>query len=274
MKYFRKKDYSFERIYKGLIRRLFDIPDIISWYLPSNFSVNNKNKIRQLYNKHKGERCFIIANGPSLKKTDISLLKDEYTIGMNRIYLLKDKIGFLPTYLTVADIEIQLNQFQEEYDNINIPKFFPWKVRRNFTNSDNAYFFRMKYKMSFSPDFTKFIGAGKSVTVVCIQLAYYLGFSEVILIGKDHSYTHEQKSVPGTRIKSTGDEQNHFIKGYYKKGMKWSIPNYLEEEIAYSHARQTFEKDGRKILDATIDGKLNIFEKVDYYEILDKLRVI
>ncbi len=267
MKNIRLKDYSIIRILKGIKRRIFDIPDIISWYLPTKISKKNKDKLRKLHNKHKGERCFIIANGPSLKKTNLSLLKDEYTIGMNRIYLLKEKMGFLPTYLAVADIEIQLNQFHDEYDSIDIPKFFPWKLRRKFRNSENVFFFIMKYKTDFSPVFTKFIGAGKSVTVVCFQLAYYLGFSEVILIGKDHSYTHEQKGVPGTRIRSSGKESNHFISGYYKKGMKWTIPNYLEEEIAYRHAKKAYEKYGRKIFDATIDGKLNVFEKVNYYEL-------
>ena len=258
------KNYSFLRIYKGLLRRLFDIPDIITWYLPTKLSKNNKDKIRKLNNKHKGRRCFIIANGPSLKTMDLTLLKNEYIIGMNRIYLLKDKIGFLPNYIAVSDIEIQLNQFHEEYDKINIPKFFPWKVRGKFKSSNNIHYFRMKYKTDFSPNFTKFIGAGKSVTVVCIQLAYYLGFSEVILIGKDHSYSHKQKGVPGTRIRSTGDEHNHFIADYYKKGMKWTIPNYSEEELAYIHAKDAYENDGRKIYDATIDGHLNIFQKKDF----------
>lgn len=263
------KEYSLKRIWKGILRRIADIPDTIVWLIPTKFSKENKLKIEKLRNIHVGKRCFIIANGPSLKNTNLSFLKDEYTIGMNRIYLLEKEVGFLPTYLAVADIEIQLNQFQEEYEKIRIPKFFPWKVRKKFSNSENTYYFRMKYKMDFSPDFTKFIGAGKSVTFVCIQLAYYLGFSEVILIGKDHSYTHKQKGVPGTRIISSGKEENHFIKGYYKYGMKWSIPNYHEEEITYNHAKNAFEKAGRRIVDATIDGKLDVFEKVNFYDLFD-----
>lgn len=35
-------------------------------------------------NIHAGNRCFIIGNGPSLKKVDLSRLKDEYTITVNQ----------------------------------------------------------------------------------------------------------------------------------------------------------------------------------------------
>ena len=47
------------------------------------------NKVFEKYkNKHKGERVFLIANGPSLAETDLSLLENENTIAMNRISLL------------------------------------------------------------------------------------------------------------------------------------------------------------------------------------------
>ncbi len=41
-----------------------------------------------MHNIHHGQRCFIIGNGPSLQRTDLTKLKDEFTFGMNRIYLV------------------------------------------------------------------------------------------------------------------------------------------------------------------------------------------
>lgn len=265
------KDYSLTKIIKAIIRRILNIPHVITWMMPFRFTNENKQKIKMIKDIHKGERCFIIANGPSLKKTDLSLLKNEYTIGMNRIYLLKDKVGFKPTYLVVSDIETQLSQFQKEYDNVSYIKFFPWKVRKVFSYSDNLIYYKIKFSNSFSKKFEEFVSGGKSVTAVCLQLAYYMGFSEVILIGKDHSYNHKQKGVPGTRVKSTGFESNHFISGYYKKGMTWTLPNYFEEEIAYRNAQEVYEKNGRKIYDATIGGKLNVFPKIDYYKLFNRV---
>ena len=51
------------------------------------FLNDNERRIAALKDIHKGERCFIIGNGPSLNKLDLSKIKDEYTFGVNAIYL-------------------------------------------------------------------------------------------------------------------------------------------------------------------------------------------
>ena len=93
-----KKEYSFTRLKRGIIRRIKNIPHSITWVFPLKLTNNNKKKLRKYKDIHKGDRCFIVANGPSLKKMDLSLLESEYTIGMNRIYLLNDINGFLLNY--------------------------------------------------------------------------------------------------------------------------------------------------------------------------------
>ncbi len=263
------RNLTFERLIRGTKNRIVDIPQRLSWK-HSTFSSQNREKLLKYKNKHRGQRCFIVANGPSIKNTDLSFLKDEITIGMNRISLMEDLYGFTPTYLVVTDIEIQLMQFLQEYDNIKIPKFFPYEVRKHFTNSENTHYYKMRFSNEFDSNFLNYVGNGKSVTVICIQLAHYMGFDEVILIGKDHSYNVTEKGGPGKRLKSTGSETNHFASGYYDKGMKWTIPNYLEEEISYSKARIAYEESGKEIMDATIGGKLEIFNKVDYISLFKK----
>jgi len=264
------KDISIRRIYKAVVRRIKNIPEIIAWYLPTKLCRENKTKLISFKDKHKGQRCFILANGPSLKITDLSLLKNEITIGMNRISVMEEVNGFIPTYIAVADVEIQLKQFMQEYNDLQIIKFFPWEVRNIFDNKKNLIFYKARFSNTFCKKAGELFGAGKSVTYVCLQLAYIMGFSEVILIGKDHSYSHEQKGIPGTRIISTGKESNHFISGYYTEGMKWTIPNYTDEENSYKLAKHAFEVDKRTVLDATINGKLNVFKKVDYNGLFTK----
>jgi len=92
-----------------------------------------------------------------------------------------------------------------------------------------------------------------------------MGFKEVYLIGKDHSYHTSEKA--GSNITSTGKEENHFISGYYRKGQNWDAPDLKSEEFAYQLARKKFEETNREIKDATIGGKLTVFEKVDFYSI-------
>ena len=44
-------------------------------------------KNKELKDIHKGERCFIVLNGPSIKSMDLSKLKTEKTICANYFYL-------------------------------------------------------------------------------------------------------------------------------------------------------------------------------------------
>ncbi len=258
-------ELSLERLIRAVKVRLMDLPHLITWRTNGAFATRNKSKLRSYHNVHKGKRCFIVANGPSLKNTDLSLLRDEITIGMNRIYLSAEQTGFDPTYIVVHDIPIQLLQFKDDLNELSRPKFFNWNARKHFTPSDNLAFIRSDYTPRFSTDLTKTSWGGHSVTNICIQLAYYMGFDEVYLVGKDHNY--EQKGVPGKLVTATGEEKNHFMKGYYQKGMEWRIPDYKGEELAYTMAKKAFEKDDRKIYDATINGDLNIFTKVNYYSL-------
>jgi len=261
----KRKDMSLKRIFSAIIRRILNIPHLIYFYLPFGFPKKNRRKLSYFRNIHKGKRCFVIANGPSLKQIDFNLLKDEYTIGMNRIYLMKEQNGFTPTYLACIDVKSQILQFHEELDQVSIPCFFNFNLRNKFRKSENQNFILDKLNPAFATDISKAYGSGKSVTYIAIQLAFLMGFSEVYLIGKDHSYN--TNATAGKGIKSDGNEDNHFIKGYYKPGQNWDAPDYLSEEFAYKLAKTKFENNNKIIKDATIGGKLEVFEKVDFYSL-------
>ena len=263
-----KKDLTVSRFVNALIRRVVGLKYILVYNMPFEFSKRNKERLNGFKDIHKGKRCFIVANGPSLKKIDLSLLKNEITIGMNRIYLMKEVNGFVPNYLACIDKNSQIEQFYDELDELDMPCFFNYDMHKYFSKKENQYFVKEK----FSPDFSKDIvndpcGNGKTVTYTCMQIAYYMGFSEVYLIGKDHSYNTGEKA--GKRIESDGKEENHFIKGYYRPGQKWDAPDYKSEEFAYRLAKDTYEQDGLSIMDATVGGKLTVFEKVNFDKLFD-----
>ena len=177
--------------------------------------------------------------------------------------------GFLPTYLVCIDKEAQLIQFLDEYEQLKIPVFFNWDLYKLFSKKSNQYFIKGKFSRSFTKDIAnKRFGTGLSVTYYCMQLAFYMGFNEIYLIGKDHSYDTSKKAT--STIKSNGLENNHFIKGYYRPNQIWLAPDYKGEEYAYKLAKVAFEEDGRIIKDATIEGKLNVFEKVEFNNLFKK----
>lgn len=270
MEVYKYKVSSFKHLINALKIRIMNIPHHILFYFPFGFYKKNRKKLAALKNKHSGKRCFIIANGPSLSKIDFCLLNDEYTFGMNRIYLMKDQNGFMPNYLACVDKESQILQFHDELDMLDIPCFFDFNLRKWFSKKENQIFIKGSYFFRFSKDMSKKThGKARSVTYAVIQLAYLMGFTEVYLIGKDHSYN--TNATAGSAIVSDGKEDNHFIKGYYKKGQRWDAPDYKNEEFAYKIARKEFEKSNRIIKDATIDGNLNIFEKVDFYSLFKRI---
>ncbi|TSA26622.1 DUF115 domain-containing protein, partial [bacterium] len=186
----------------------------------------------------------------------------------NRIYLMEDVNGFKPNYLVCIAEKTQLLQFQKDYNDLDLKCFFHWDCKGKFSKKDNQYFIKDCFNPQFQTNLSKRIGSGKSVTYACIQIAFYMGFDEVYLIGKDHSYKTNART--GTFFVSDGNEENHFIKGYYKPSMVWDAPDYETEEFAYTLSKIAFEENDRKIFDATINGKLQIFEKVNFYELFKK----
>jgi hypothetical protein len=219
-------------------------------------------KLRLLKDTHKGERCFIIGNGPSLKNTDLKKLHNEFTIGMNRFYMAFSELGFSTScLLTVNDLVIE--QCANDLRALSIPTFVSWRGRKWITPSPNLHYLYTSYDLPrFSGNAAGRLWEGSTVTFVAMQLAFHLGFKQVILIGVDHYYT--TTGTPNTTVTSTGDDPNHFHPEYFGKGFRWQLADLRGNEIGYTIARDAYTRDGREILDATVGGKLSIFPKVDY----------
>jgi len=219
-------------------------------------------KLQLLKNSHAGERCFIIGNGPSLKNTDLQKLRKEFTIGMNRFYMAFPDLGFSTScLLTVNDLVIE--QSAEDLRKLTIPTFVSWRGRKWIAPSPNLHYLYTSYDLPrFSGNAAGRLWEGSTVTFIAMQLAYYMGFEHVILIGVDHYYA--TTGTPNTTVTSTGDDPNHFHPGYFGKGFRWQLADLKGNEIGYAMAREAYSRSGREILDATVGGKLTIFPKVDY----------
>ena len=225
-------------------------------------------RLNALRDRHAGQRCFVIGNGPSLKRTDMSLLKEEFTIGVNRIYLMFDELGFSTSYYVCVNRLVIEQCGREIIERVPCPKFISWKTRDFISFTKDMIFLHSRTASPrFFTDITQGIWEGATVTYAAIQVAYFLGFSKVILIGVDHSYWAEGK--PRAEVVSTGEDPNHFDRQYFGKGFRWQLPDLNTSELGYRIARYVFEKKRREIVDATIDGKLKIFPKVRYQDLFE-----
>lgn len=240
------------------VKRAKDIP-MAYFSAPRKDSIE---KLAALKDSAKGERCFIIGNGPSLKNTDLSKLKNENTFGLNRIYLAFPEMGFQTTYyLCVNDLVVE--QTSDDIKKLTMPRFVTTRAMKWLEPTDNLYFLYSTYTgPRFQKDIRKRMWEGATVTYMALQTAFYIGFKQVILIGVDHSFA--TKGKPNETVVSQGDDPNHFNAGYFGKGFRWQLPDLDTSERAYIMARETYKAAGREVLDATIGGKLTVFPKVDY----------
>ncbi len=255
---------------RNALVRMADLPDMVfhSWWLDS---IRRLKKYQNLYN---GKRCFVIGNGPSLKNTDLSLLKDEYTFGMNRIYLAFEERGFQTSFLVSVN-DLVIEQCHSEFRDLKMPKFFSWRSKDLLVPESqpdiNTHFLYTTYTgPKFNKRITNRYWEGSTVTYICLQLAFCMGFSEVYLVGVDHSF--DTKGIANQTVVSSGDDPNHFSPDYFGKGFRWQLPDLDESENAYRLANHTYQRTGRKIFDATIGGQLTVFPKVDYESIFNKRR--
>lgn len=236
------------------------------------FLTENERKIVKLKDKHKGERCFIIGNGPSLNSIDLTLLKNEYTFGVNAIYTNFDKMGFVPNYYFVEDIFVAEDRKDEINKFKGSQKFFGNYLKYCINQADDVHWLNVRFRYDeyrnfphFSTNVLRQLWTGGSVTYLNLQLAYYLGFKEVYMIGFDHSYSiPKDVEIDGKNILSLGDDVNHFNKDYFGKGKRWHDPMVDRMELAYKKAKLYYEVDGRKIYNATVGGHLEVFDRVDY----------
>jgi hypothetical protein len=223
------------------------------------------NRFDHLKNRHQGERAVIVANGPSLNNMDLSFLRHEHVIGMNKIYLGFKKFRFYPRYYVAVNAKV-LQQASQEIKALNCVKFISRRAKQFIPENALTYHIETQTPPArFCKDISLGVHEGWTVTYVALQIAYYLGFEEVIIIGMDHRFEYSGQPNESRILK--GDDPNHFCHDYFGGGQEWDNPDLQRSEESYQLARIEYEKVGRRIIDATLNGACSVFEKEDYRKV-------
>lgn len=266
---FKIKEITFLRIISAFKRKLINVPKKISWRI-SKDAIRNKKNLSFFRNKYLGKRCFLVANGPSLKTMDLSFLNNVTSFGLNRIYLAYDDMGFKNDFL-VSINSLVLSQFSKEIESLEMIKFLNWGSKNYFSSKDDTlhYIYKSFFGKKFGKDISKSLSPSATVTYAALQIIYFMGFKEVVIIGMDHNFKTKNKNNPNkTEIRDEEVDVNHFHPNYFPKGSKWETPDLTSSEYFYKIARKEFELDNRKIFDCTIGGKCQVFEKADIKEFI------
>jgi len=202
-------------------------------------------------NSRKGETCLIIGNGPSLANIPLKFLKKYASFGTNRIYLRR----FTPTYYVAVNENI-INQSMDAIKELDCPKFIRAELAHNF---EDAYKLKGDGQPLFSKDPFEQLYEGFSVTYVCLQLAYWMGFKVALLIGVDHKYNI--KGAPNELVSASEYTGNHFCEDYYMPGEVMNNPDLVRSAEAFELAKAQYRKSRRRIVNLNPDSGLDVFPK-------------
>jgi len=212
-------------------------------------------KVEQFKDIHKGQRCFVIGTGPSLNKVNFSLIKNEILFGVNRLYKGYDKFDINCKYYGVSG-NTDWILLHKDLLKLNTVLFSPHvgdgqKTVRCPVRSPHVF------DGHFSKDPTKSLRGGGSVIIsICLQVAYYMGFSKVYLLGCDCDYTNQfyfDGTAPTDKEYAYArkvDSKNNLLTGDWSR-----IFN------SYKTCKKVYEEAGREIVNCTVGGKLEIFRR-------------
>lgn len=224
------------------------------------------SRLSRFHNVHVGERAVLVCNGPSLNRMNLDFLRREIVIGLNKIHLGLDRFGFYPRYVVAVNPRV-VEQARIELAAMTALKFIGARAAIHLPEDAFTHHIQvLDPPVLFSRDITQGFREGGTVTHAALQLAFWMGFSEVVIIGMDHRFTYEGKPHESRFL--AGPDTNHFSPEYFS-GQVWDNPDLVRSEVSYAEARRIYESTGRRIVDATVDGACTVFEKADYRRIFD-----
>lgn len=212
------------------------------------FHNNNSLRLERLKDSHKGERCFLIGNGPSLTGEDLHLLKDEYTFGTNMVYKIFDKTDWRPSFHCVSDTIYASKLGIELSKMVKAPLFTTERTYRRMRKKpvDTTYVHTIpteRYKVRGNIQAYCMIKA--TVLSLAAEMAFHMGFKEIYLLGVDCTNPH--------------DKGGHFTDNYTTKEVAETDINRIKTRM---HADTLTT---RQIGEHIIDRSMEVYALLDSY---------
>ena len=239
------------------IKNIFNIFELV---MESNKKANSC--LKQWKDIHKGETCFIVGNGPSLKMEDLERIRKSgiASFGMNLIYNIYESTNWRPTYYVFAEYNV-IRQYYDEIKRLKRNNLF---MKNFYYMDDTPQLDEVNYypgcgercyceQQRFSEDISSVVYGGYSVMYDALQIAIYMGYKKIYLLGADFSY-----------LGDPAQKGNHFYDD--KTGDKRLVagkPHIYITVAAMEKAKEFADGKGVEIYNATRGGKLEVFPRID-----------
>lgn len=242
------------------------------------------NNIIDFKNKYTGKRIFIVGNGPSINSTPLEKLIGEYSIAMNRISLIYERTKWRPSFFVCTTTNIKYPDWHKDImHTINLGVVtFAWDELRDYIKQrDNVYFINCTNGEQTTPypslnwwsdDISKRVCKYGTSMLVAFQLAFYMGFKEIYILGADLGYKDSfPRKLAGyfglRKLKKMFPDNNHFSTSYDTPGCPSTILN-RNMVAAHKLVKTIAEKKGINIFNATNGGNLEVYPRVNLLDVL------
>jgi len=241
---------------------------------------------RELRDRHAGERCFILATGPSIKKQNLKLLKGETCIAVSNFFVHPDYKVIQPKYYCVAGWHPPITEeawrnwmkdiaagsgsatmFFSLADRIRIERQGVYSQRQAYYLHDKTCDFDASQDVL---DITRSVPKPCSVSIMALEIAIYMGFQEIYLLGCDHdAIMHHNVS------RHFYDEKEHaMVRSGYNEwdgvDVEFHCQSYLKLWGQFKSLRRIAVSRGIRISNATEGGMLDVFENVALQSLFTK----
>lgn len=248
---------------------------LIREFLRKHIIPVNQNEFRALRfrNRYKDRRCFIIGNGPSLRVDDLEELhsKNELTFASNKIFRIFDSTLWRPSFYAIVDPGVAKAEAKNIETLVQSHIFSASYLKTLFLNRSDIIYFRsmtrlQAFKDTKAPNLFVEIPCGGTVAYTMIQLATWMGFNELILLGVDFDYKLNNlvpsPDFPGLQSYTPDNTKNYFASDYIKDGESVIAPDLSRIGETYKHLAYLASKDlCPRIINATRGGKLDFFPR-------------
>ncbi|MGN0483216.1 MAG: 6-hydroxymethylpterin diphosphokinase MptE-like protein [Lachnospiraceae bacterium] len=238
----------------------------------------NAKRLHSYRGKYAGKRCFLIGNGPSLTTEDLEKLQGEITFGCNRVYQLFPETTWRPDFFCMIDALIAKYSSQELAGAVECPLFTNINTRDLMKyRPQDLVFARNLGEPTYrvSSDFESYyVPSGATVMTFMLELAMYMGFTEIYLIGVDCT--------------SSLSAHGHCTQGYVNQDLvekdiervrkRLNDPTLTADQVAaYYYDKSTYSyrviaeyanAHGIHIYNATRGGRLEVYERKTLEEVL------
>lgn len=242
----------------GNFNRHFDA----NWYREQ--TAHASRRMHEL-SRERRETCVIVANGPSLNKSNLDLL-ERADVMISNFATINDTLRRHATYFTVVN-DLVAVQGSTDFNQIEIPKLIPFWLGNAINPGENTIYLPATVTPEFCTTPEGQFSWRSTVSFYNMQLAYALGYRKVVLIGFDHSYIQAASLKEGDSIKQKAEDPNHFDPRYFQ-GKTWQAADTGNMEKMYELAWAAYRKGGREIVNATSGGKLEVFPRTSLEQAL------